>query len=522
MAFIFKKANYGDSSPTPVPNTGYLYVNDWDDFGFKTMFFLTVFDSESKEHQIGNLKIGFSEQEEAWTEKEIPDDFEQLDSKFFSLGQDEEYYQNLYKLSEELRTNILSSLRDVVKNTDILKPSLEHGVMKTSLLRDVSLTTIHGQFKRILNGGDVLSEFHFTYKQPQTSKVAGFELSFDVEPDSFPPTNVHVLIGNNGVGKTQLLNNMVKSLLPSDVKNSNSGAFSISTDLYGLQYGIGNFKELFNNVVSVAFSAFDPFEPIPEVEDKTKSLRYTYVGLKRATNRGGKKGTPMSREMLTNEFVESFKGCLKKGLGKRWVEAVNYLEIDLTKECMDLVPVTSALFVDMIEPDARKMFKNLSSGHSIVLLTITKLVEKVSEKTLVLLDEPESHLHPPLLSAFIRALSELLSYRNGVAIIATHSPVILQEVPKSCVWNIRRNGLTATVERPGIETFGENVSLLTRDAFRLDVGKRSFYDILEKEVDAGLTYKQILRKFSNQIGYEGQAILRSLIANKNKADEVLI
>lgn len=47
------------------------------------------------------------------------------------------------------------------------------------------------------------------------------------------------------------------------------------------------------------------------------------------------------------------------------------------------------------------------------------------------MDEPEEHLHPPLVAAFIRALSNLLTYRNGVGIVATHSPVIVQEVPKN-------------------------------------------------------------------------------------------
>ena len=72
----------------------------------------------------------------------------------------------------------------------------------------------------------------------------------------------------------------------------------------------------------------------------------------------------------------------------------------------------------------------MSSGHAIVFMTITRLVEKVDERSLVLLDEPESHLHPPLLSALIRALSDLLVSRNAIAIIATHSPVVLQEVPQ--------------------------------------------------------------------------------------------
>jgi predicted ATP-dependent endonuclease of OLD family len=75
-------------------------------------------------------------------------------------------------------------------------------------------------------------------------------------------------------------------------------------------------------------------------------------------------------------------------------------------------------------------FNTLSSGHKIVLLTMTRLVELVEQRTLVLIDEPEAHLHPPLLSSFVRALSALLKRRNAVAIIATHSPVVLQETPR--------------------------------------------------------------------------------------------
>lgn len=91
------------------------------------------------------------------------------------------------------------------------------------------------------------------------------------------------------------------------------------------------------------------------------------------------------------------------------------------------------------------------------------------------MDEPESHLHPPLLSAFTRALADLLTNRNGVAIIATHSPVLLQEVPRECVWKLRRNGLVASADRPECETFAENVGFLTREVFQLEVAKSGFH-----------------------------------------------
>jgi predicted ATP-dependent endonuclease of OLD family len=91
---------------------------------------------------------------------------------------------------------------------------------------------------------------------------------------------------------------------------------------------------------------------------------------------------------------------------------------------------------------------------------MTRLIELVDERTLILLDEPESHLHPPLLSAFIRALSDLLVKRNGVAVIATHSPVVLQEVPKSCAWKLRRSGRVALAERPSGRASRPSVRML--------------------------------------------------------------
>ena len=146
-----------------------------------------------------------------------------------------------------------------------------------------------------------------------------------------------------------------------------------------------------------------------------------------------------------------------------------------------------------------------------MLLTITRLVELVEERSLVLLDEPESHLHPPLLSAFIRALSSLLSAQNGVAIVATHSPVVLQETPKSCAWILDRSGNTARARRPVQETFGENVALLTHEVFGLEVTETGFYELLRKEVARVGNYDAIMAELEGQLGTEAIAIVRALL-----------
>ena len=122
---------------------------------------------------------------------------------------------------------------------------------------------------------------------------------------------------------------------------------------------------------------------------------------------------------------------------------------------------------------------------------------------------PEGHLHPPLLSAFVRALSELLSNRNGVAIVATHSPVALQEVPQACVWKLSRAGHEARADRPERETFGENVGVLTREVFGLEVTQAGFHKLIA-DAAAGRTYEQVLAHFGDQLGAEARALARAL------------
>ncbi|WP_254911141.1 AAA family ATPase [Pseudoalteromonas sp. A601] len=172
------------------------------------------------------------------------------------------------------------------------------------------------------------------------------------------------------------------------------------------------------------------------------------------------------------------------------------------------------LYLKSIEDDLTKM----SSGHAIVLLTITRLVATVGQKTLILIDEPESHLHPPLLAAFIRALSELTYDKNAVAIIATHSPVVLQEVPKSCVWKVNRIGSTMETWRPRVETFGENVGVLTKEVFGLEVAMSGFYDLLAKSVATGGEYEDIVHEYRGQLGMEARALLKALIMERERKE----
>ena len=110
-------------------------------------------------------------------------------------------------------------------------------------------------------------------------------------------------------------------------------------------------------------------------------------------------------------------------------------------------------------------------------------------------------------------------YRNGVAIIATHSPVILQEVPRSCVWKLRRIGSKSIAERPEIETFGENVGILTREVFGLEVTQSGFHKLIQVAVEKGNNFNDTMGMFDKELGAEARAILRALIIIRDSETE---
>ncbi len=165
----------------------------------------------------------------------------------------------------------------------------------------------------------------------------------------------------------------------------------------------------------------------------------------------------------------------------------------------------------------KKFFRRLSSGHMIIILSLTALVDSVHEKTIVLIDEPETHLHPPLLSNYIRTLSFLLLKKNAIAIIATHSPIVIQEVPKSCVNRITRDGDDIHFEDVILETFATNTDSLTREIFGLEVIKTGFYQLLQKELESN--FDETFQKFEGKVGSLGQILIQSLLSQKRSNDE---
>lgn len=280
-------------------NTAFLRIDHWNDYSFVTMFYLTVYDESGIEHDIGDVKIGFIGQTtENSTYSTLNKQFSLLDEQYFSLGTNVNYYRCLNELSPALKETILTALKDIVYKPEKIKDIENEDVLNTSLFRTVTLSDVHGQFSRALAGLPELSDFKFSFIRNNAEGFYDLKLPFKVKVGSIPSTNIHAFIGRNGCGKTTILNGMIKAITNPD------DDYCYFTD----DSGFGNSRipnGYFRSLVSVSFSAFDPFTPPQEQTDPAKGTRYFYIGLKKRDNNDELN----SLKDLHKDFVSALIGC---------------------------------------------------------------------------------------------------------------------------------------------------------------------------------------------------------------------
>lgn len=518
-------------------------IDLWNDYSYRTQFYASFIDEKYNKHDFGHIKIIFdNELKEKLNPSEhfnyvdfIPKEFSKLNEGFYSIG-NLYFYKRLKEIFpvDQIKL-ILNSLSDIAVDLNRLDKVLSKdlSVVRTSLLRDYKEEEIRNKLHRMANGGVELTPYNFSFNY-SLNKEKSKKLDFKVVPNSLPPTNIHVVIGGNGVGKTTFLNTILREYFEGNSE-------------YSITYR-SNLDVLLNLVV-VSYSPFDRlFKDIDQ--HKIHSKYYSYIGL-REDPTVHKTENYKNITSTNKDFIIALLKCkFSEILRKKWLNLIEILEIDgyfanrnlsklmddvdtsiLKKENFNINNLTASEVEDILEKNQKliKKFNDFSSGHKIILLSLTKLVVEVIEKSLVIYDEPETYLHPPLISAYIRALSWLMIDRNAVAVIATHSPVILQEVPKKSVWIISREGDEFGADRPPIETFGESVSTLTKEVFNLRSKKSGFYTLLEditkkvfdehSNLNLSQLYDLVVEKFNGEVGDEAQSIIISLI-NKIKKEKV--
>lgn len=545
--FIKIISNYLDAKEE---NTLYLTYSHYDDYGYCTTYNVYVCSGKIIPKSLGIVKIGCKDLDlkakkgqshngfASYSVNEILkiDPISGLNDEFYSLGQSIDYYRDINDCFGEKSKEVYKAMKDIAFNFEHFQHlySEHEPCLINSLMRDLHYPNVE-QFHRISVGDALLTKYDFMFSYGESS------MEFQVDPNSTPPSNIHVLIGRNGVGKTRLLYNLACKFLKEmsiEVDAKKSTKYSVDDCLV-----LNNNKTSFAGIVGVSFSVFDdgfssiyPLYSSAESIDKEEiddfNKKYKYIGLmKRTELKDGKPDLKIKNNKeensnyiiktivdFTNEYIEILKSISKVDYKKRlYQEICQDLETDVMFSEHNYSSIIRNFFDNPLETNnVKEYFRKLSSGHMIIVLSLTELCNFIHEKTIVLIDEPEIHLHPPLLSTYIRTLSILLRKRNAVAIIATHSPIVLQEVPKTCVTKVERIGGQMIFNRPNIETFASGTDQLTRDIFGYEIIKTGFYKLLQENLCSN--FDKTLDLFENHVGSLGQIMIQGLLQKEGRAD----
>lgn len=473
-----------------------LTTNSWDDYSYRSTFYLEFFDGEAYS-KIGELKIIDSN-------KDIGDvRFEsktsQLAENFCSLGQSKRYYLNIRELGHEDEHKILKILNDCAYSNAVYNFFKNLEQFKSSAVRfstaEQALIFAQDIYSRENNNQlTPCHSFKFRTKLKGFESEYNFKFNFFNQNESEIPSNINVIIGRNGTGKTQLLSDLAKTISGYGFEDKDELIQSRDTKFID-----GNPN--FGRVIVVSYSAFDNFEIPGKNESERQKIKtqghiygYKYCGLRERIK------DDQYRLRNIHEISMNFKSAIKS------LRASSKLE-DWT-DCISHV-ISDPSFRHLKTENLQKSFSNFSSGQKIILSILTSIFEHIEDNSIVIIDEPETHLHPSLISAFMHSLRSILMLSNSFAIIATHSPVILQETPSKFV-----QVLKGSVKRPKVtsldcESFGEEISTLTEDVFKVSFEESNFYSVLNDLSSKGYTATEIDNLFGNRLGLTARSFLRS-------------
>jgi predicted ATPase len=444
---------------------------------------------ENTEIELGPVKIL---QIDDSMQTEIPKRFSELSPEYCSLGSSLSYYEALADLPIDLRDSYLSAMRDIAVHANIRGDFRSLAGYSTSLLRDPAAEEALDSAKSILLGEEITQAIRFDFVNRQ-----GTELKLNFTSSAHLPGRINAIIGYNGSGKTRILADLAHV---ASTGRSKRGDVAFSD-----RYGQLSPDIRFSSTVAVSFSPFDTFElpHVDESSDAEEQYSYVYCGL-RSTSSFQDDVALKSIEIRRRELVDALQ-LLKSNKRKRALAAA--LEPILQEPSFTDSPHFS-LNVSEIERIVNDQhdFRRLSSGHQIVLSVVILLAAHMQIGSLALIDEPETHLHPPLLAALIKAILLILDATESFAVVATHSPIVLQEVPSAYVNIIKRQGGAAAFHKPRFETYGENLDVLTSEAFHRD-NTESTYEGHLIRLARELSPYQILNLFPKGISSQALSIL---------------
>ncbi len=397
-----------------------LERDNWDDYSYGTSYVAAIYGTNRNLIFNGTVKILQANNKRTT----LPDEFEVLSDEYCSLWQDVKNYEIINTLN--FGHDILTVLNDITFNEVIRDKFINHDGLRDSLRRFSEAERAFQEGAKIINNSTDLSNFSFAYDEGENSNTPFGTVYFRFSRKLLGLYRVIGIIGRNGAGKTTLLGNLAIGL---------SGIKKNHTKLSP--------RPPFSKIIAVSYSTFDDFYR-PSKQERTFS--YFYCGI-----RGEEE--LLTQKQIHELFYESYRKIKQAGRLAFWEKCMNILYLNRFETYF---------------PDKNKImpsFKSLSSGQKIMTLSFTQIINEIERNSMLLFDEPETHLHPNGQNTLFKCLDYILQEFDSFAIISTHSPIFIQNIPSSNVLKLSSVDGIRNVQPLLIESFGQHFSKLTEEIF---------------------------------------------------------
>lgn len=477
--------------PNLFPSFLLIYNPTWNDYNYVTEYTLFYYKDPSTNYQeIGKIKI--TDGTSRVTREKLPSKFYELDNIFCSLGQNEDFYFNLRTIEPIKFESILYSLRDSAFFSHIYEEFQNNEIFEKSLIRDDKVEKLRRIIKYKIYDFDLnnLYKFKYNFRPKYSEEKIEFTFNFSEEYPKILSNRVYAIIGKNGTGKTQFI-----SSLPLDISRKSKDKFYPKIPI-------------FSKVIAVSYSSFDNFD-IPE---STTSFNYVFCGLV------DKNKKSLNDDQLLSKFRDNWDKITKLN---RIFDYKNILLNFIDESIINTFIIKNEELLGNFEFNLnafKQIRKNLSSGQSILLFSITEIITNIRLDSLLLFDEPETHLHPNAISQLINTIQDLCIKFESYCIITTHSPQIIQGLfSKNVLVMERHEDNIASIRKIGFESFGENLTILTEEVFGNKEIEKSYKKILEQLSKTGQNYDEIVKELEEhdiELNLNARLYLKAITENE--------
>ncbi|MFJ5475260.1 AAA family ATPase [Pectobacterium carotovorum] len=406
---------------------------------------------------------------------------------YVMLKSSAEYRALIRHFGLDMAKNILERLHDVIlekelnASSEFISKLEERSIFKYSFLRHSSSWFAWNNAGTILRGLDeelfdvISSSMHIRFNRG--NMLTPHDITFNFNLENIISQRIAIIIGKNGIGKSQTLAEIAWALI--DKKDN---FFVPGT----------NARVMVNRLL--AFSPSKELQSLFPDDGRTMARPDLYTPAQIYYRRFLLNPNTIPRRMLDYNFIvsdilELARGREMLGSRSRWDifrSALNsidnsheialahrnnggFITLDELAKIHQPWPGRGRIdyFNDVLtseEPFRQSSVRRypLSSGERNFLAFAAQACRHIDNGTLVLIDEPETHLHPQFISQFANLLFNLLEMSGSVAIVATHSVYLVREVSQQQVVVLRqKNEYEVCVDIPILKTLGADVGAIS-------------------------------------------------------------